>query len=387
MTFARPPVPLGDEPPTAGHFVATDIEVFGAAAPPGPADEQAPRPSHTPYADHFLGGFLGRGDGQTLHLPRPWQLVSRPLFTTVLVQGSNGDTVRRLQQLLNARIEPSPGLLEDGMFGANTRAAVVAFQRALVIDANGKVEKETWFNLLFRGKVRPTNQVPIKPASSTTAHASVVTSGREIASWLLKDKFEAVLNNTRAKLPGDLRFAFGKVTASSSRKVMTSTLVNWAMSHYYGGRENIDCGVLLISMGFPSMEASDVAADLHSFLDFTVTALDERQLEAAAQHLARAIAATGVTLFINLIEKVLTKPQTSVARPPAAGPSPASPRAAGRVINVGREESKAVAAIAPPAKPPKKPNPVPAPKPVTRQAAAMKQARDEEAAFCAVCPS
>lgn len=339
MTFARPPVPLGAKPPTAGHFVATDIETFGAAAPPGAVDEQAPRPSCAPFADHFLGGCLGNAQGQSVHLPRPWQLASRPLFATVLIQGSSGESVRRLQQLLNARLEPSPGLLEDGQFGTKTRAAVVAFQSALIADANGKVEKETWFNLLFRGKVQLPNQASAgaqnlrQPAAP---HAAVRTSGREIASWLLKDKFEAVLSSTSAKLPGDLRFVFGKVLAPSSRKIMASTLVNWAISQFFGSRESIDCGMLLVSMGLPSEAAFEAAADLHSFLDFTVTALDQRQLDAAAQHLARAIAVTGVTMFMNLIERVLIKPQTSVAKPLAAGPSPASPKGAGRVSNLGR---------------------------------------------------
>ncbi len=393
MTFARPPVPLGGKPPPAGHFVATDIEVFGTAAPAGPADEQAPCPSRAPFADHFLGACLGNPQRQTVHLPRPWQLASRPLFATVLVQGSSGESVRRLQQLLNARLEPSPGLLEDGQFGDKTRTAVVALQNAQVIDANGKVEKETWFNLLFRGKVKLPNQASAgaqnlrQPAAP---HAAVLTSGRQIASWLLKDKFEAVLSNTSAKLPGDLRFVFGKVLAPSSRKIMASTLVNWAISQYFSGRESVDCGMLLVSLGLPSEAAFEAAADLHSFLDFTVTALDQRQLDAAAQHLARAIAVTGVTLFMNLMERVLIKPQTKVAKPPAAGPSPTSPKGAGRVSNLGRAENKALPATAPPAKTLNKADPTAVPhkpieKPSTQKADALKAARRAAIPFSEIC--
>lgn len=103
---------------------------------------------------------MGHGWTLPVHLPRPWLLQGRSLSAYVLTQGSSGEQVRQLQQLLNGRIEPSPGLQEDGIFGARTLAAVVALQRAAVINANGQVGKETWLNLLFREKVRLPKQGP-----------------------------------------------------------------------------------------------------------------------------------------------------------------------------------------------------------------------------------
>lgn len=47
---------------------------------------------------------------------------------TVLRQGSIGPQVRQLQEALNSKLRPSPGLVPDGQFGSRTRAAVLRLQ-------------------------------------------------------------------------------------------------------------------------------------------------------------------------------------------------------------------------------------------------------------------
>lgn len=68
----------------------------------------------------------------------------------VLRQGSNSMwppvTVRSLQYLLNAR---GARLQVDGQFGPRTKAAVVAFQRARHLTANGVVARATWLRLII----------------------------------------------------------------------------------------------------------------------------------------------------------------------------------------------------------------------------------------------
>jgi peptidoglycan hydrolase-like protein with peptidoglycan-binding domain len=63
----------------------------------------------------------------------------------VLRQGANSAwprvTVRSLQYLLNSR---GAKLTADGVFGAKTKAAVVAFQRARHLPADGVVGAKTW---------------------------------------------------------------------------------------------------------------------------------------------------------------------------------------------------------------------------------------------------
>ncbi|MFP7477562.1 peptidoglycan-binding domain-containing protein [Terribacillus saccharophilus] len=54
--------------------------------------------------------------------------------------GSRGENVRRIQRAL--------GITADGIFGPNTRQAVINFQRSNGLGVDGIVGRETW-NKLF----------------------------------------------------------------------------------------------------------------------------------------------------------------------------------------------------------------------------------------------
>jgi peptidoglycan hydrolase-like protein with peptidoglycan-binding domain len=75
----------------------------------------------------------------------------------VLRQGANGAwpkvTVRSLQYLLDARGAKVP---VDGVFGAKTKAAVVAFQRAHHVTADGVAGAKTWAVLIVPVKLGST---------------------------------------------------------------------------------------------------------------------------------------------------------------------------------------------------------------------------------------
>ena len=77
----------------------------------------------------------------------------------VLRQGANSAwpkvTVRSLQYLLNAR---GAKVTVDGVFGAKTRAAVVAFQRAHHLTADGAAGAKTWGALIVTVKLGSTGQ-------------------------------------------------------------------------------------------------------------------------------------------------------------------------------------------------------------------------------------
>lgn len=66
-------------------------------------------------------------------------------------QGSSGEYVRQIQRCLNNLAEQCPTitvLKEDGVFGAQTLSAVVAFQQAFDLDVDGIVGKITWGRLM-----------------------------------------------------------------------------------------------------------------------------------------------------------------------------------------------------------------------------------------------
>jgi len=75
----------------------------------------------------------------------------------VLRQGTNSAwpkvTIRSLQYLLDAH---GAKLAADGTFGAGTRAAVVAFQRAHHLTADGAVGAQTWGALIVTVKIGST---------------------------------------------------------------------------------------------------------------------------------------------------------------------------------------------------------------------------------------
>ncbi|MHC4402343.1 MAG: serine hydrolase [Planctomycetota bacterium] len=58
--------------------------------------------------------------------------------------GAGGRLVEDLQRTLNARLDPPPELAVDGDFGPATRAAVVRFQEANKLKANGVVDESAW---------------------------------------------------------------------------------------------------------------------------------------------------------------------------------------------------------------------------------------------------
>jgi hypothetical protein len=62
----------------------------------------------------------------------------------MLRPGSRGASVIELQDLLNARLTPSPRLVPDGIFGGLTAAAVRRLQNANWLNADGIVGNCTW---------------------------------------------------------------------------------------------------------------------------------------------------------------------------------------------------------------------------------------------------
>jgi len=88
--------------------------------------------------------------GQALRLASAQALQPWP----VLRQGANSTwpkvTVRSLQYLLNAR---GAKLTVDGVFGPKTKAALVAFQRAHRLTANGVTSAKTWSVLVVTVKL------------------------------------------------------------------------------------------------------------------------------------------------------------------------------------------------------------------------------------------
>lgn len=122
---------------------------FVATACPGPYLE-----SKFPYIAAEVNKRLGAG-GPTVEekptaSPDPAPEAKKNTYTVELPQlskGSEGESVRTLQVLLLHRWGHDPNGI-DGIFGAGTRAAVIKFQKAHGLDADGIVGPATWAALL-----------------------------------------------------------------------------------------------------------------------------------------------------------------------------------------------------------------------------------------------
>ena len=101
------------------------------------------------------GGSTGGGSGHRVSTSAP----AAPAKLPTLFLGSRSSDVKTLQEMLNAKGYNAGSV--DGIFGRNTRAAVIAFQNANGLAADGIVGKLTWAKLY--------DTTAALPSASTTA--------------------------------------------------------------------------------------------------------------------------------------------------------------------------------------------------------------------------
>ncbi len=112
----------------------------------------------------------------------------------VLRQGARGQDVITLQYLLDVISEyypDIPAVTQDGIFGAGTRQAVIAFQRRMGLSADGIVGPATW-NALYRtyqgiGQNVPAPNPDPGPDAGGGFFTYTVRSGDTL--WLLANRF------------------------------------------------------------------------------------------------------------------------------------------------------------------------------------------------------
>ncbi len=112
----------------------------------------------------------------------------------VLRQGSRGQDVVTLQYLLNVIAQYNPAIpapAQDGIFGSETRQAVVAFQRAAGLTPDGIVGAQTW-QALYRRYLGIEENVPAPgPDTGTDTIFYIVQPGDSL--WLIARRFETTV--------------------------------------------------------------------------------------------------------------------------------------------------------------------------------------------------
>lgn len=117
----------------------------------------------------------------------------------VLRQGTSGQNVITLQYLLNVVSEYYPGIpapAQDGIFGDGTRQAVIAFQRAMDLNADGIVGPLTWQALynVYLGIDQNIPQ-PGPDGSSSGVIEYIVQPGDSL--WLIAQRYGTTVDAIR----------------------------------------------------------------------------------------------------------------------------------------------------------------------------------------------
>lgn len=282
MAASRNPKPLGTNPEVQDLNDGTMVRRLSPR--PGPVGWQAP-------------AFGTTGES-------PYNLLPRSRLSSVgfqvLRQGSRGPGVRKLQRLLNRRLTPSPKLTVDGLFGPSTHQAVVQYQRGISVNANGIVDKQTWY-LLIRGDVAAVTQASAHEFSLSANQAS---SAIGIWEWSLTDKFIEVLRRTGPRLPGSVRHEFEAFLSPGNLAIIAGTFVIWAGSHAFGVGEVVDLLFLISGVIYLGRSILDAAEALGNFLVVTSEAENEEDLDEGASYLSIAITILGVIAFFAILAKV-----------------------------------------------------------------------------------
>ncbi len=132
--------------------------------------------------------------------------------SSVLRQGSSGPDVITLQYLLDLISEyypEIPGLVQDGIFGSGTRQSVVAFQRAMGLNADGVVGPQTWKALYhtYRGILQNVpSQKPDGNPGETNTFQYTVQPGDTL--WLISRRYGTTVDAIKRLngLTGDMLY-------------------------------------------------------------------------------------------------------------------------------------------------------------------------------------
>ncbi len=125
----------------------------------------------------------------------------------------------------------------------------------------------------------------------------------QVACWDLQQKLLAAARRVTPLLPREMQGQFAALFSGENLAITAGVLTAWGASHLIGVGEAVDVVLVVggaITLGW---QAFGVGKDIGSFAYLAANAQTYADLDRAAGHLARAVAAIGVGAFIALIVK------------------------------------------------------------------------------------
>jgi hypothetical protein len=143
-----------------------------------------------------------------------------------------------------------------------------------------------------------------------------------IASWPFEKRLEDVFWRSLPKVGPDAAEQLRAVISPEALAIMAGVIVAWIVSHAFGVGAVID--VILVTSGVlcMGMVVFSGVDELYSFASRTYNARTTADLEAAADHLAKAIAIIGVTAALTVLFRGSPGRAVFTRGPKVTGPLP-----------------------------------------------------------------
>ena len=191
------------------------------------------------------------------------------------------EAVRVLQELLNRRLSPSPGLKVDGVFGPATDRAVRQFQRESGIEVDGIVGGRTWAALL---ELTVNKNVVVSIDALVTLRAILDRAG--LASARVTSGVRTPAHQARVMYENLRRYG-----VDSQKKLYGPNgdqVIDVYVAH---AKESRDRVVMLMRAKILELGPSRVSkhcSDTHDVIDVAPSSIDDRKRFEEALHWAKA---------------------------------------------------------------------------------------------------
>lgn len=142
----------------------------------------------------------------------------------------------------------------------------------------------------------------------------------DVATLTFEDRLKAVLERTMKKVGPEVRSQLQALLAPEALAIMAGVLVAWIVSHAFGLGEVIDIILVVLGVGAIGLAVFSGLDHLYDFAVGTYNARTNADLDAAADHLAKAIGILGIQAVLAVLFRGARRPGTGgrmpVGRPP-----------------------------------------------------------------------
>ena len=140
----------------------------------------------------------------------------------------------------------------------------------------------------------------------------------EVASWPFEKRLEEAFTRCLPKLGPEARTQLAALITPEAITVIAGVLIAWVVSHAFGVGEIIDIIILAVGVVSVGLAVFTGLDHLHDFAVGTYKARSEQDLDAAADHLAKAC----IQAVLAVLFRGAKTPQTFRGTHPPAGPPP-----------------------------------------------------------------